>query len=133
MADAKIRIDKWMWFARVVKTRTLAQKLVKGGKVRVDRQKATSPSQAVSVGNVLTITLERRILVYEILELGERRGPFKDAQNLYRDLSPPPAPKQAGETGVNAKGYADSGRPDKRQRRQLRALKTGYLVDDPHE
>ena len=54
---ASARLDKWLWHARVVRTRTLAQKLVEAGKVRVNRAKTHPPSQAVRVGDVLTIVL----------------------------------------------------------------------------
>ena len=53
------RIDKWLWFARIIKSRTLAAQLVVEGKVRVNRVKATKPSQTVRAGDVLTVTIAR--------------------------------------------------------------------------
>lgn len=126
--ENKLRIDKWLWFARVAKTRTLAKKLVTTGKVRVDSNKINSASFSVNPGHVLTITLERKILIYEILELGSRRGPYSEAQLLYNDLSPKiePAEKQAA---AYEKGTISSDkRPDKRQRRQLQALKQENML-----
>ncbi len=71
---ARQRIDKWLFFARVVKSRSLAAKLAVGGKVRVNRDKIEQAAYQVKVGDVLTITLDRRILVYKVLAPGERRG-----------------------------------------------------------
>ena len=82
------RLDKWLFFARVVKSRSLAAKLATSGRVRINREKATQASDSVKPGDVLTITLERRILVYRVLSPGERRGPAVEARLLYEDLSP---------------------------------------------
>ncbi|MBL4726911.1 MAG: RNA-binding S4 domain-containing protein [Rhizobiaceae bacterium] len=126
--ENKLRIDKWLWFARVAKTRTLAKKLVTTGKIRVDSNKITSASFSVNPGHVLTIAQERKILIYEILELGSRRGPYSEAQLLYNDLSPivEPAEKQA--TAYDKGSISTGKRPDKRQRRQLQALKQENML-----
>jgi ribosome-associated heat shock protein Hsp15 len=91
------RIDKWLFFARVAKSRSLAAKLVVSGRVRVNRNKATQASDMVKPGDVLTVRLERRILVWKVLDTGSRRGPFEEALRLYEDLgrhadrgTPPP-------------------------------------------
>ena len=118
MAEAKLRVDRWMWFARVVKTRTLAQKMVRSGKVRVNREKISHTSFTVSVGDVLTINMPQTVLVYEILALGTRRGPFVEAQLLYRNLSPEKP------TSSTPQAEPKAARPDKRQRRQLKAMKS---------
>lgn len=89
MAEDALRVDKWLWHARVCKTRSLAQKMVVAGKVRLNRNKIASAHHPVRAGDVLTIALERGVLVYEVLALGERRGPFSEARLLYRDLSAP--------------------------------------------
>ncbi|MBX3597890.1 MAG: RNA-binding S4 domain-containing protein [Rhizobiaceae bacterium] len=88
----KQRIDKWLFFSRAVKSRSLAAKLVQAERVRVNREKASLASDYVKLGDVLTITLDRRILVYRVLALGERRGPASEARLLYEDLSPDAVP-----------------------------------------
>lgn len=121
---ARQRIDKWLFFARVVKSRSLAAKLASAGRVRINRDKASQPSDFVKPGDVLTITLERRILVYKVLDAGKRRGPAEEARLLYEDMSPPPAPK--GEAPVDAMvplRAAGSGRPTKRDRRETDRLR----------
>jgi ribosome-associated heat shock protein Hsp15 len=81
------RIDKWLFFARVVKSRSLAAKLVAAGRVRLNRDKIEQASQPVKAGDVLTVALDRRVLVYRILAPGVRRGPAEEARPLYEDLS----------------------------------------------
>lgn len=118
-SGARQRIDKWLFFARVVKSRSLAAKLAAGGKVRVNRDKIEQASHQVKPGDVLTITLDRRVLVYRVLDAGERRGPAPEARALYEDLSPPPA------VPAEAAPLRDSGagRPTKKERRDLDRLR----------
>ncbi len=120
------RIDKWLFFARVVKSRSLAAKLVSSGSVRFNKDKIDQPSQGVKPGDVLTITLDRRILVYKVLSAGTRRGPAEEAQTLYEDMSPPPPPKDhLNRLDGLPKRDSGSGRPTKRERRQVDRLMLG--------
>ncbi|MBB3236181.1 RNA-binding S4 domain-containing protein [Phyllobacterium endophyticum] len=124
------RVDKWLFFARVVRSRSLAAKLVSGGSVRSNRDKIDQPSHGVKPGDVLTITLDRRILVYRVLSGGTRRGPAEEARTLYEDISPPLPPK--GDTSSLdglPKRDAGSGRPTKRDRRQVDRLMLGEDED----
>src|SRR5690606_21566352 len=93
VAEGRQRIDKWLFFARAVKSRSLAARLVSAGRVRINRDKASQASDCVKCGDVLTITLDRRILVWKVLATGERRGPALEARRLYEDLSSAPAPR----------------------------------------
>lgn len=77
------RLDKWLWFARITKSRTLAAQLVQDGKVRVNRTRAGKPSQTVRSGDVLTIAVRGRVQVLRVAALGERRGPAEEARLLY--------------------------------------------------
>jgi ribosome-associated heat shock protein Hsp15 len=107
-----------------VKTRTLAQKLVTAGNVRVNRERQDTASQPVRVGDTLTISLPSGVRVLRVLAAGARRGPSAEARTLFEDLSPPAVP-QARE-GVRDPG---AGRPTKRDRRALAALKRGVEDD----
>lgn len=131
MGTDRQRIDKWLFFARVVKSRSLAAKLVSGGGVRVNKEKIDLPSHGVKPGDVLTITLDRRILVYTVLLGGTRRGPAEEARTLYEDMSPPPMPKNGiGGLDLLPRRDTGSGRPTKRQRRQVDRLIQGGGDDD---
>ncbi|WP_322990535.1 RNA-binding S4 domain-containing protein [Hoeflea sp.] len=114
---ARLRIDKWLFFARVLKSRTLAGKFVAGGNVRVNSEKIDQPSLAVKPGDVLTISLERRILVLKIVACGHRRGPAPEAQALYQDLTP--APTESEKIAAAGQREPGSGRPTKRDRRRI--------------
>lgn len=94
---ASQRIDKWLHFARVVKSRSLAAKLATSGRVRINAAKTEHAAAMVKVGDVLTMTLERRVLVYRVAAIGARRGPPPEAQRLYEDLSPAQGSSDAGE------------------------------------
>lgn len=114
------RIDKWMWHARVVKTRTLAQRLVRSGNVRVNRDKVSDASRSVRLGDVLTIALSAQVRVLKVAGFAERRGSATLAADLFEDLTPPPAPRQSSDGPAE---HPPSRRPTKKQRRQLTALR----------
>ncbi len=87
MREDRQRLDKWLWFARFAKSRTLAAKLVTSGFVRVNGQRVDTAAKAVAVGDVVTLALSRTTAVVRIESLGARRGPAPEAQALYTDLS----------------------------------------------
>jgi len=87
MREDRQRLDKWLWFARFAKTRTLAAKLVTDGFVRLNGQRTDNAAKAVAVGDVITLALARTTLVIRVESLGERRGPAPEARQLYADLS----------------------------------------------
>jgi ribosome-associated heat shock protein Hsp15 len=80
------RIDKWLWHARVVRTRGAAASLAMSGHVRVNGQRVLAASRMVQVGDVVLIALDRAVRVLKVLELSERRGSFELARRLYQDL-----------------------------------------------
>lgn len=121
--DARQRLDKWLWFTRTVKTRSLAQKLVKGGKVRVNNERVSAPSHTLKTNDVLTITLARQVKVLKFVDAGARRGPAVEAVTLYEDLTPPPVPLTTEERATKGRAPAPEKRPDKRARRDLIRLK----------
>jgi ribosome-associated heat shock protein Hsp15 len=90
-AAPKLRLDKWLWQARFVKSRALAAALIEDGRVRVNGTPTSKPGRDVSPGDVLTFPLGRQIRVVRIIALGQRRGPSTEAQLLYIDLQAPAA------------------------------------------
>lgn len=117
------RIDRWLWHARVVKTRELAKALVEGGHVRVDRERETKAGAAVRRGQVLTVTLPSRVVVLEIAGFVERRGSAEVAATTYRDLSLPRPPREPRVEDVALPGRdPGAGRPTKRERRAIDRL-----------
>ncbi len=102
MAAGEQRIDKWLFFARVVKSRSLAQKLAVSGAVRVNREKISHSARLVRPGDVLTISIHDRIRILKVLDSGERRGPAPEAALLFEDLTPARAPDAGGAPGLLA-------------------------------
>jgi ribosome-associated heat shock protein Hsp15 len=86
--ESEQRLDKWLWFSRMLKSRTLAAELVSQGKVRLNRARVVKPSQTVRPGDVLTIALRGRVQVLRVLATGERRGPPEEARQLYEPVEP---------------------------------------------
>jgi ribosome-associated heat shock protein Hsp15 len=82
------RLDRWLWFSRLTKSRTQAADLVAHGKVRINRVRAVKPSQTVKPGDVLTIAGSGKIRIVRVLSTGYRRGPPQEAQRLYEALAP---------------------------------------------
>ncbi|WP_170569574.1 RNA-binding S4 domain-containing protein [Ruegeria atlantica] len=118
MAEAKLRIDKWLWQARFFKTRSLAAKQVSGGHVRLNGNRVLKPAQAVAPGDVLTFPQARIVRVVRIEKLGERRGPAPEAQTLYFDMT------EKQEASPKNPGFEGKGRPTKKDRRALDLSRT---------
>jgi len=117
------RIDKWLWHARVVRTRTAAAALASAGHVRLNGQRLDAPSQIVRLGDVVTIALDRSVRVLKVAGFAEARGSATLAAGLFEDLQPL-APRGAGPEQppaalAPAQREAGSGRPTKRERRQI--------------
>lgn len=91
MADATMRLDKFLWFARLTKTRALAQAIAAGGHLRVDGRVVSSAHAPVRPGNVLSFPLHDRVRIIRIEALPKRRGPAPEARAHYIDLSQPPS------------------------------------------
>ncbi len=129
--NASRRVDQWLWFARVVKSRTLAAELVGAGKVRVNSDKIDKPSHGLKIADVVTVVAHSRVRILKVAGLGQRRGPPTEAATLFEDLTPPaeprertfaPAPAAAREPG--------SGRPTKRERRITDKFQRGNENED---
>jgi ribosome-associated heat shock protein Hsp15 len=117
MSSDSQRIDKWLWHARFARTRTLAQKLVEAGGVRINRRKIDASSALARQDDVLTIAVGNTVRVVRIVALAERRGPPVDAMQLYEDLTPPVLPAPPVASGPQGP------LPTKRDRRALEALR----------
>jgi ribosome-associated heat shock protein Hsp15 len=114
------RIDKWLWHARVARTRTAAAALVAYGHVRLNGERVDGASRAVRPGDVVTVALDRCVRVLKVAAFAERRGGAKSARLLAEDLTPPAAPALPSEaSGLRQPG---AGRPTKRDRRAIARL-----------
>ncbi len=124
MTEPSLRIDKWLWFARFFKSRTLAAKVCGGGRLRVNGEPVGKAHQSVKAGDVLTFPQGHDIRVVRILALGTRRGPAPEARALYDDLEPPMIRAHVADDGAPfARRDPGSGRPTKSERRAIDRLK----------
>ncbi len=114
-----VRLDKWLWAARIFKSRSLAQQACRGGHVTVNGLGVT-PARAVRIGDRVAVLKDERRLVLEVAALGTKRGPAPAARQLYVDHSPPPPPRDPDPFVIRERG---AGRPTKRDRRALRRVR----------
>jgi ribosome-associated heat shock protein Hsp15 len=119
--DEPVRIDKWLWAARLVKTRALAAEAVKGGRVHVDGR-AVKPSRDVRPGDRIELTVGTVRRIVDVRGTAERRGPASEAVRLYEET---PESIAARERDREARRFAPApeidrgaGRPTKRDRRR---------------
>lgn len=81
-----MRIDRFLFFIRLVKSRTLAQALVEAGHMRIDGKRITKPSEEVREGSIVALPLHGRVRILEVLSLPARRGPAAEARACYREV-----------------------------------------------
>ena len=124
-ARPKLRLDKWLWYARVFKTRNLAAKQVSEGHVRLNGARVAKPAQTVSPDDVVTFPQGKHIRVIKVVDLGTRRGPAPEAQALYTDLDPPDSRNK--EAFPENPAFEGQGRPTKKDRRALDLSRTRTL------
>jgi ribosome-associated heat shock protein Hsp15 len=117
------RLDKWLWCARLIKTRSGAARLIAAGKVRINGARAAKASRLVHAGDVVTATPTGRLLVVRVVGAAETRGPASLARTLYEDLIPQETPSPSRVKAASPRGP----RPTKRDRRRLDALRTHPL------
>ena len=97
------RIDKWLWHARVVRTRSAAAALASAGHVRITGQRIDAASRPVRLGDVVTVGLDRAVRVMKVSGFADRRGGSESARGLYEDMAPAearPAPAPEREPGA---------------------------------
>lgn len=122
-AVAALRADLWLWYTRFFKSRSVAQAAVEGGHVQVNGERVKA-SRQVRVGDRLRITRERERFEVDIAGIPLRRGPATEARQHYVETPESEAARDAAREFNRLSAPVDSGRPDKRDRRDLlRVLK----------
>jgi ribosome-associated heat shock protein Hsp15 len=116
-----VRLDKWLWAARVFKTRSLAAAACDGGKVDVNAQ-AAKPAKPLRPGDVVRVSLPQgRSRILRVALVDDRRGPASVARALFADLTPPAPPSTR--LAPPPRRVAGAGRPTKRERREIDRLR----------
>lgn len=98
MADGAMRLDRFLWFARLARTRSAAQAIAETGRLRIDGRPIDRAHCPVRIGNVLTFALHDRVRVIRVEGLPARRGPPPEARTCYQDLIAGTGPDDADRT-----------------------------------
>lgn len=124
-SGAGVRVDRWLWAARLYKTRSLAAAAVRGGRVQVNGARV-KPARALTVGDRVNVNRDEWRMELVVRALSARRGPARVATTLYEETAAS-IERRALDTEVRRahRAAAPATRPDKRARRQLRRLKGG--------
>jgi ribosome-associated heat shock protein Hsp15 len=128
MTEQALRVDKWLWYARFFKTRSLAAKACNASKLRNSGALVSKAHHKVRPGDVLTFPQGRHVRVIKVVALATRRGPAAEAQALYEDLKPPSAEGRLPKTAsarTPAGRAPGTGRPTKQDRRAIDKLRRG--------
>ena len=121
----RVRLDKWLWAARFFKTRSLATEAVDGGKVDVNGARA-KPAKLVGPGDEIRVRAGTQLFVVNVKDTAERRGPASVARELYDETPESVAAREraAEQHRLAATSFDfDEGRPNKKDRRELRRFK----------
>ncbi|WP_377297281.1 RNA-binding S4 domain-containing protein [Rhizobium sp. SGZ-381] len=100
LEEQRQRIDKWLFFARLAKSRSLAQDLVEAGFVTINGHVIVQSGRQVKAGDRIEIRLERRDVMLIVRDCADRRGPAPVARLLYEDVTPQQAPLTAFERAL---------------------------------
>ncbi len=122
---SSVRIDRWLWAARIYKTRSDAQAACAGGRVKLN-DGDVKPATQVKPGDRVRAQAPRGLTILEVVALAEKRLGPAPARELYIDHSPPPPPQGPLEIPVRDRG---AGRPTKADRRALERLRASRDTD----
>ena len=120
----EVRIDKWLWAARLFKTRAIATDAIKGGKVKID-DVAVKPSREVKEGDVIQVQIEQLHKVVQVKTVIKNRVSAKQVPEVYADLTPKEEYERIEFMRAYKSEYRDrgAGRPTKKERRLIEKLK----------
>ncbi len=117
-----LRLDIYLYYIRIFKSRSLATKFVLTNRLRVSGQVTQKPHKMISVGDVLTITINDNIKILKVLDIPSRRGPYSESLNFYEDITPIENIQKKESIKLDMKFVERVGRPTKRERRQTDRL-----------
>lgn len=83
-----MRIDRFLFFIRLLKSRTLAKGVIEEGHIRIDGRRVEKPSDQVQVGSIIALPLHGQVRVVRVLALPGRRGPAQEARLCYEEVAP---------------------------------------------
>ena len=117
-----IRLDVFLYYIRIFKSRSIATKFVSTNRLRISGQVTQKPHKMISVGDVLTMTINNNIKILKVLDIPSRRGPYPESLNFYEDITPIEIIPKKESSNIDIKFVKRVGRPTKRERRQTDRL-----------
>ena len=117
-----IRVDIYLYYIRIFKSRSIATKFVSTNRLRISDQVTQKPHKMVSIGDVLSITINDNIKILKVLDIPKRRGPYSESLNFYEDITPLAIISKKKICKTDIKFVERVGRPTKRERRQTDRL-----------
>ncbi|MBR4391583.1 MAG: RNA-binding S4 domain-containing protein [Bacteroidales bacterium] len=127
MEENGVRIDKWLWAARLFKTRAIATDAIKGGKVKID-DAPVKPSRDVKEGDIIQVQIEQLHKVVQVKTVIKNRVPAKQVPEVYTDLTPKEEYERIEFMHAFKSEYRDrgAGRPTKKERRMIEKMKDEF-------
>ena len=117
-----LRLDTYLYYIRIFKSRSIATKFVLANRLRISGQVTQKPHKMISVGDVLTMTINDNIKILKVLDIPSRRGPYPESLNFYEDITPIEIIPKKESSNIDIKFVERVGRPTKRERRQTDRL-----------
>ena len=112
-----LRLDTYLYYIRIFKSRSIATKFVLTNRLRISGQVTQKPHKMISIGDVLTMTINDNIKILKVLDIPNRRGPYSEALNFYEDITPIENFQREIDENSNIKFMDRVGRPTKKERR----------------
>ena len=112
-----LRLDTYLYYIRIFKSRSIATKFVLTNRLRISGQVTQKPHRMISIGDVLTMTINDHIKILKVLDIPNRRGPYSESLNFYDDITPVANIQKKEDGNRNIKFMDRVGRPTKRERR----------------
>ena len=117
-----LRLDIYLYYIRIFKSRSIATKFILTNRLRISGQVTQKPHKMISVGDVLTMTINDNIKILKVLDIPSRRGPYPESLNFYEDITPIEIIPKKESSNIDIKFVERVGRPTKRERRQTDRL-----------
>mgnify|MGYP006234554905 FL=1 len=117
-----IRLDLYLFYIRIFKSRNLATKFIISNRLRISGQVTQKPHKLISIGDVLSLPTQDYVKILKVVDIPKRRGPFSEALNFYEDITPLKTQKNKVNVTPKFKFVERVGRPTKLERRQTDKL-----------
>ncbi len=120
--NKNIRLDLYLFYIRIFKSRNLATKFIISNRLRISGQVTQKPHKLISIGDVLSLPIQDYVKILKVVDIPKRRGPFSESLNYYEDITPLRTQENKVNVTPKFKFVERVGRPTKLERRQTDKL-----------